>query len=40
MIRLITKDGTIYEEGQIVKVPKGITERLLEGLERERGDKR
>ena len=39
MIRLITKDGTIYEEGQTVKVPREITERLLEALERERGDK-
>lgn len=39
MIRLITKDGTIYEEGQKVKVPKDITERLLEVLERERSDK-
>ena len=40
MIRMITKDGTIYHEGQTVKVPKEITERLLEALERERGDKR
>ena len=39
MIHLITKDGTIYQEGQKVKVPKDITERLLEALERERGDK-
>ena len=39
MIRLITKDGTVYEEGQTVKVPKEITEMLLEALERERGDK-
>ena len=39
MIRMITKDGTVYEEGQKVKVPKDITERLLEALERERGDK-
>lgn len=39
MIRLITKDGTIYQEGQKVKVPKEITERLLEVLKRERGDK-
>ena len=39
MIRLITKDGTIYQAGQKVKVPKEITERLLESLERESGDK-
>ena len=39
MIRLITKDGMIYQEGQKVKVPKEITERLLKSLERERGDK-
>ena len=39
MISLITRDGTIYQEGQKVKVPKEITERLLEALERERGDK-
>ena len=39
MIRMITKDGTIYREGQKVKVPKEITERLLEALEHERGDK-
>ena len=36
MISLITKDGTIYQEGQKVKVPKEITERLLEALEQER----
>lgn len=36
MIRMITKDGTVYEEGQKVLVPKEITEILLEGLERER----
>ena len=39
MIRLITKDGTIYHEGQKVKVPKEITERLLKALVRERGEK-
>lgn len=39
MIRLITKDGTIYREGQKVKVPKDITERLLQALEHERDDK-
>ena len=39
MIRMITKDGTIYEEGQKVKVPKEIAERLLHALERERSDK-
>ena len=38
MIRMITKDGTIYQEGQKVKVTKEITERPLEALERERGD--
>ncbi|WP_455339114.1 hypothetical protein [Globicatella sanguinis] len=40
MIRLITKDGTVYEKGQKVKVPKEITERLLQALEHERGEKR
>ena len=39
MIRMITKDGTVYEEGQKVKVPREITEMLLEALEQERGDK-
>ena len=39
MIRLITKDGTIYHEGQKVKVPREIAEMLLEALEQERGDK-
>lgn len=34
-----SKDGTIYQESQKVKVPKEITERLLEALEHERGDK-